>query len=61
MKYIVMVALWTQDYYDIYDFEFSGMEHNNKEDAEKELKKALDQGGNDALFDSAWIKEVEND
>lgn len=61
MQYIVMVALWTQDYYDIYDFEFSGIRYDSKEDAEKELKKALDQDGSDTLFDSAWIKEVEND
>ena len=59
MKYVVMVALWTQDYYDVYDFEFSGIRHDNKEDAEKELKEAFKKCCSDILFENAWIDEVE--
>ena len=38
--FIVKVDMWNTDFSDIYNFEYSGIEHTTREEAEKELAEA---------------------
>ena len=38
--FIVAINLWTSDHEDYYDFEYSGVEHATREEAETELAEA---------------------
>lgn len=58
-KYIVKVDMWTSDHEDYYDFEYSGVEHSTREEAEEEYNKALPRLREDPTFKSAYIVEVD--
>lgn len=56
--FIVAINLWTSDHEDYYDFEYSGIEHTTREDAEKELEQAkIENAFNDSV-ESIYIVEV---
>ena len=56
--FIVMIILWDSSFYDTYDFEYSGIEHTTREDAEKELEQAkIENAFNDSV-ESIFIREV---
>ena len=38
--FMVMIDLWNNIHDDCYDFEYSGIEHTTREEAEKELAQA---------------------
>ena len=56
--FIVAINLWTVDHEDYYDFEYSGIKHTTREDAEKELEQAkIENAFNDSV-ESIYIREV---
>jgi hypothetical protein len=56
--FIVGINLWTSDHEDYYDFEYSGIEHSTREEAEEELKYAKWETANNADVESVYIREV---
>lgn len=56
--FIVAINLWNNTRDDYYDFEYSGIEHTTREDAEKELEQAkIENAFNDSV-ESIFIREV---
>lgn len=56
--FIVMIDLWNNTRDDYYDFEYSGVEHSTREEAEEELRQAqLENAFNDSV-ESIYIREV---
>lgn len=56
--FIVAINLWTVDHEDYYDFEYSGIKHTTREEAEKELEQAkIENAFNDSV-ESIYIREV---
>lgn len=58
-KYIVMIDLWNNIHDDYYDFEYSGIEHTTREEAEEELKLAKWETANNIDVESVYIRELE--
>lgn len=56
--FIVMVDLWTTNHEDYYDFEYSGIEHTTREEAEKELEQAKVENAFNDSVESIYIREV---
>lgn len=56
--FIVMVDLWTTNHEDYYDFEYSGIEHTTREEAEKELEQAKIENAFNDRVESIYISEV---
>ena len=56
--FIVGINLWTSDHEDYYDFEYSGVEHPTREEAEEELKLAKWETANNSDVESIYIREV---
>jgi hypothetical protein len=56
--FIVAINLWTTDHEDYYDFEYSGIEHSTREDAEKELEQAKVENAFNDSVESIFIREV---
>lgn len=56
--FIVAINLWTSDHEDYYDFEYSGVEHSTREEAEEELKLAKWETANNTDVESIYIREV---
>lgn len=56
--FIVMVDLWNNTHDDYYDFEYSGIEHATREEAEIEYNEALPRLRKDPTFKTAYIVEV---
>ena len=57
--FIVMIILWDSSFYDTYDFEYSGIEHTTREEAEKELAKAEKETEHDPMVKMVYIVEVD--
>lgn len=56
--YLVAINLWNNTRDDYYDFEYSGIEHTTREDAEAELEQAkIENAFNDSV-ESIFIREV---
>jgi len=58
-KYIVIIDIWNNIYDDTYDFEYSGVLHDTKKEAEEELKLAKLETANDISIESIYIRELE--
>lgn len=56
--FIVIANLWNGARDDCYDFEYSGVEHSTREEAEEELKLAKWETANNADVESIYIREV---
>jgi hypothetical protein len=56
--FIVAINLWTSDHEDYYDFEYSGVEHSTREEAEKELEQAKVENAFNDSVESIYIREV---
>ena len=56
--FIVVINLWTSDHEEYYDFEYSGVEHSTREEAEAELKLAKWETANNADVESIYVVEV---
>ena len=56
--YLVAINLWNNTRDDYYDFEYSGVEHTAREEAEAELAQAkIKEADNDSV-ESIYIREV---
>jgi methylmalonyl-CoA mutase N-terminal domain/subunit len=56
--FIVGINLWTSDHEDYYDFEYSGVEHSTREEAEEELAEAKIREADNDSVESIYIREV---
>lgn len=56
--FMVMVDLWNSTHDDYYDFEYSGVEHSTREDAEKELRQAKVENAFNDYVESIYIREA---
>lgn len=56
--FMVMVNLWNGTRDDYYDFEYSGIEHSTREEAEKELRQARVENAFNDYVESIYIREV---
>ena len=56
--YLVAINLWNSTRDDLYDFEYSGVEHTTREEAEVELETAKEREKDNDLVESIFIREV---
>lgn len=56
--YLVAINLWNNTRDDYYDFEYSGVEHTTREDAEAELEQAKVENAFNDNVKSIYIVEV---
>ena len=56
--YLVAINLWNNTRDDYYDFEYSGVEHATREEAEAELEQAKEREKDNDLVESIFIREV---
>jgi hypothetical protein len=56
--FIVAINLWTSDHEDYYDFEYSGIEHSTREEAEEELAEVKIREADNDSVESIYIREV---
>lgn len=57
--FMVKINTWNSSFDDTYDFEYSGIEHTTREEAEKELQKVIRENGGNFYVESIYIVEVE--
>ena len=57
--FMVKINTWNNIFDDTYDFEYSGIEYETREEAEKELQKAIRENGGNFYVESIYIVEVD--